>query len=117
MEHRISVLFYARTSKKTSKGLVPLYIRITINGRRLEHSIQRLVETGQWSRAAGRVKGSNEQARQINLYLDTLTGKVRRLEREMEIDNQSLTFTKFSGEVARPHRSAPDADCHLSAAQ
>jgi len=27
MEHRISVLFYARNSKKTSKGLSPIYIR------------------------------------------------------------------------------------------
>jgi len=44
MEHRISVLLYARKSKKTSKGLVPLYIRITVNGQRLEQSIQRYVD-------------------------------------------------------------------------
>jgi hypothetical protein len=41
MEHRISALFYARKLKKTGKGLAPIYIRITVNGRRLEHSIQR----------------------------------------------------------------------------
>ncbi|HEV2353145.1 MAG TPA: Arm DNA-binding domain-containing protein [Puia sp.] len=36
MEHRINVLFYARKSKKNRDGLVPLYIRITVNGRRLD---------------------------------------------------------------------------------
>jgi hypothetical protein len=75
MEHRINVLFYARKSNKTSDGLVPLYIRITVNGRRLDQSIQRHVESSQWSPAAGRVKGNNDQARQVNLYLDTLVTK------------------------------------------
>jgi site-specific recombinase XerD len=95
MENHISILFYARKSKKTSNGLVPLYIRLTINGQRLEHSIQRYVSAANWSATAGRVKGNNEQARQVNLYLDTLTSKVLRLEREMVIDGQILNFSNF----------------------
>jgi site-specific recombinase XerD len=95
MEHRINVLFYARKSKKTSSGLVPLYIRITVNGRRLDHSIQRCVEPSQWSAAAGRVKGNNDQAHRVNLYLETLNAKVLRLEREMEIDGMTVDFTNF----------------------
>ena len=57
MEHRISVLFYARNSKKTSKGLSPIYIRLTINGRRLDQSIGRSINPALWSPEAGRVKG------------------------------------------------------------
>src|SRR6202042_1662032 len=95
MEHRISVLFYARKSKKTSKGLAPIYIRITVNGQRLEHSIQRYVEPSQWSARAGRVKGSNDQARQVNLYLDSLNGKIQRLEREMTLDGIPVNFSTF----------------------
>jgi len=95
MENRISVLFYARKSKKTSKGLVPIYIRITVNGQRLEQSIQRYVPAAQWSAAAGRVKGNNEQAHQINRYLDTLNGKVLRLEREMVVDGVAVNFDNF----------------------
>ena len=95
MEHRISVLFYARKSKKTSKGLAPIYIRITVNGQRLEHSIQRYVNASQWSASAGRVKGSNDQARQINLYLDTLIGKIHNLEREMTLDEIPVNFSTF----------------------
>ena len=54
--HLDNVLFYARKSKKSRKGLVPLYIRITVDGQRLEHSIQRYVEAGHWSAAAGRCR-------------------------------------------------------------
>jgi Arm DNA-binding domain len=95
MEHRVSVLFYARKSKKTSKGLSPIYMRLTINGHRLEHSIQRYVEPSQWSARAGRVKGSNDQARQINFYLDTLNGKVQKLEREMTLDGIVVNPSNF----------------------
>lgn len=95
MEHRINVLFYARKSKKNREGLVPLYIRITVNGRRLDHSIQRHVEPAQWSAVAGRVKGGNDGARQINLYLDTLNTKVLRLEREMVMDGIAVNFANF----------------------
>src|ERR1700748_2064787 len=76
MEHRISTLFYARKSKKNSGGLAPVYMRITVNGQRLEQSIQRFVDPAQWSAAAGRLKGNTTQARQLNLYLDTLSSKV-----------------------------------------
>jgi len=95
MEHHISILFYARKSKKTSQGLIPIYIRLTVNGQRLEHSIQRYVQAAQWSPAAGRMKGNNDQVRQVNLYLDTLTTKVLRLEREIVMDGQILTFDNF----------------------
>ena len=95
MEHHISVLFYARKSKKTSKGLYPIYIRLTINGQRLDQSIQRYVDSGLWSAASGRVKGNTEQARQVNSYLDTLTSKVLKLEREMVLDGIPINFESF----------------------
>jgi Phage integrase SAM-like domain/Arm DNA-binding domain len=106
MEHRISVLYYIRKSKMTKDRLVPIYIRITVNGRRLDHSIQRYVDAAYWSAAAGRMKGNKEEARPINQYLDTLTGKVLKLEREMVRDGQAVNFenfrTKWLGITDRP---------------
>lgn len=95
MEHRISILFYIKKSKPNKDGLVPIFIRITINGRRLEHSIQRYVDASRWSTAAGRLKSNNEETRLTNLYLDTLTSKVWKLEREMVQDGQMVDFDNF----------------------
>jgi hypothetical protein len=95
MEHSISVLFYPRKSKKTSKGLVPIYIRITVNDQRLEQSIQRYVAASQWSAGAGWATGSNEQARQINIYLDTPIGKVQELESGMTLEGIEVNFSNF----------------------
>jgi Arm DNA-binding domain len=93
--------------QKDQQGLVPIYIRITVNGHRLEQSIQCYVPAAQWSAAAGPVKGNNEQARQANLYLDTLTCKVLRLERKMVIDGQILNFSNFRAKwlgISEPSR-------------
>jgi len=95
MEHRISTLFNVRTSKKNSDGLAPVYLRITVNGQRLEQSVQRFVDSAQWSRAAGRLKGNTSQARQLNLYLDTLSSKVLQMEREMVMDGVTVNFSNF----------------------
>lgn len=95
MEHRISILFYVRNSKKTREGLAPIYIRITVNGHRLEQSVQRLVAPAQWSTAAGRLKGNTNHVRQLSLYLDTLSSKVLQMERDMVMDGVVVNFSNF----------------------
>ena len=34
MDTKINILFYSRASKKTTDNLVPIYMRVTINGDR-----------------------------------------------------------------------------------
>ncbi len=58
MEHRISSLFYIRKTKMTRDKLAPIYIRITVNGQRIDQSIQRYVEVARLSAAAGCAKGT-----------------------------------------------------------
>lgn len=107
MKHRISILFYIRKSKMTKDKLAPVYMRITVNGQRLEYSIQRYVEVARWGAAAGRVKGSGAEGRQLNAYLDALTNKVHQQEREMMQDGKIITFDSFRekwlGITERPH--------------
>lgn len=79
----------------TKDKLAPIYARITVNGQRIDQSIQRSVEVSRWGSAAGRVKGNSADAHQLNMYLDTLTGKVLRMEREMVQDGQVITFESF----------------------
>jgi hypothetical protein len=43
METKLSILFYSKTSKTTKDGMVPIYLRVTINGARFEQSTQRYI--------------------------------------------------------------------------
>jgi hypothetical protein len=45
--------------------------------------------------AAGRVKGSTPEARQLNSYLDALKAKVLKMEREMVQEGEVISFEAF----------------------
>ena len=76
MNAKLSILFYGKKSKKTKEGLVPIYMRVTINRKRIELSTQRYVDPAKWSSLAGKVKGTAEEARSVNNYLDVLKARV-----------------------------------------
>ena len=86
-----SLLFYIRTSKTKSNGTVPIYVRITINGKRAEFSAKRTIDPNKWNNTKGRAKGSNEQTKSLNKYLDTIQAKVYENQQELMQKNKSIT--------------------------
>ncbi|WP_234977653.1 Arm DNA-binding domain-containing protein [Flavobacterium cucumis] len=86
----MSILFYAKSAKVAKNGLLPIYLRITINGARIELSTSRFVEKTKWNAEACKMKGSSEEARLINTHLDTLRTKVYETENWMINNNQEI---------------------------
>ncbi|MCA6422811.1 MAG: site-specific integrase [Flavobacterium sp.] len=101
MKHKMSILFYVKSSKATKNGLLPIYQRITINGTRIELSTSKFIEKSKWNASAGKIKGNSEEARLINSYLDVLLTKAYETEKWMVNNNEeinALTFkNKFLG--------------------
>ena len=91
MKTKVSILFYAKKAKAAANGLVPIYTRITINGKRIELSTNRFVEISKWSTEAGKMKGSSEEARSINNHLDLLKSQIR--DAEMELIHKKIPVT------------------------
>ncbi|MBM6498466.1 site-specific integrase [Flavobacterium macrobrachii] len=91
MKTKVSILFYAKKAKAAANGLVPIYTRITINGKRIELSTNRFVEISKWSTEVGKMKGSSEEARSINNHLDLLKSQIR--DAEMELIHKKITVT------------------------
>lgn len=91
MKTKVSILFYAKKSKAAANGLVPIYTRITINGKRIELSTNRFVEIFKWSTEAGKMKGTSEEARSINNHLDLLKSQIR--DAEMELIHKKIAVT------------------------
>ena len=44
MDHKISILFYSRIASKTKDNLLPIYLKVTIDGKRIEQSTKRNIE-------------------------------------------------------------------------
>jgi len=95
MKNRISILFYTKSAKALKNGLLPIYLRITIDGVRVEVSTSKYIEKSKWSVEAGKIKGNSEEARTINSYLDVLRNKVYETEKLMIINNQEIFANSF----------------------
>ena len=54
MNQTLGILFYLKNSKKLANGEVPIYLRITVDGVRAEHSIQRTINPENWNGKGGR---------------------------------------------------------------
>lgn len=91
MKTKVSVLFYAKKSKINAKGLMPVYTRITVEGKRIELSTNRFVDFSKWLPKAGKMKGNLEEARSINSHLDMIKMKV--IDAQMELIHRNTPIT------------------------
>lgn len=70
-----SVLFRLKKPTNYQKGPQPIYLRITVDGKRTELSAQRDCEPAKWNVALGRAGGTKEDIKTLNAYLDSLQRK------------------------------------------
>jgi len=99
MQTKMSILFYAKRAKTTTVGLVPIYLRITIDGQRLEISTKRYVESSKWSSESGKMKGNSEEARSLNSFLDITKGSVYDYQKELMQQNLEVNIENMRGKV------------------
>ncbi|WP_183576206.1 Arm DNA-binding domain-containing protein [Mucilaginibacter sp. X5P1] len=58
MNTNLNILFYLKKPRGYNSGIVPVYMRITINYQRSEISIGREIEPSKWDTARRRAKGT-----------------------------------------------------------
>src|SRR5579872_5055051 len=76
MKTNFSLLFYLKKPKNYQSGPVPIYLRITVNGKRSETTTGRECAPNLWNSISGRLKGTKEETKSFNAYLDTLQKQV-----------------------------------------
>ena len=95
MGTKMSILFYGKKAKTTKEGMGPIYLRVTIEGKRFEVSTSMNVERSKWIASAGKVKGNSEKDRTINAHLDTLKHKAFDYRRELIVKEQPFNIDTF----------------------
>ncbi|UKJ09177.1 site-specific integrase [Solitalea lacus] len=72
MNKTFNLLFYVKRNKLLANGTVPIYLRITIDGKQTEIASKRYIEPKKWNRMAQKVNGNSEEVKSLNAYLKTL---------------------------------------------
>lgn len=82
-KHCTMVYFSLRESKQNKKGLSPIEVSITTNGKRIYFSTGKHVPAADWKKEKQAVKGKSEEAQLINGYLIQLRNKIYQKEIEL----------------------------------
>lgn len=86
LEESFGLLIYLKKPKNYSKGSLPVYLRITVDGIAKELSLNRSCEKNRWNSFASRLNGTKEDAKELSMFLDTLR----------------LKFSKQKGKFLKP---------------
>ena len=87
----LSILFYLRRDKKKSDKEVPIYMRITANGRRAEMAIHRFIDPDHWNNESGIPRGSRKEYKQLGEYLVLMKSKVYQAQKKLLEDGKHIT--------------------------
>lgn len=80
MNDSFSILFYIRKNKMDKNGMCTVYLRITVNGKRSEISLQRKVFPKNWDANSGWARGSKGPDHELNRYLEDVRSRLYRIQ-------------------------------------
>ena len=85
-------LFYINRSKEKKNGSCPIMGRITIDGEQVQYSTGKEIAPELWDSRKGRCKGTGEEIKEINSYLQT---KEEHAKAKYQEFYRSLCFVTF----------------------
>ncbi len=86
-----SVLFYIRRTKLTREGQAPILLRLTVNGIRADVYVKKAIPPALWSATKGKALEKNPYCKELHLYLDAVKLRLMKIQREMELDGESVS--------------------------
>ena len=99
MKAKITLHFYAKSTKANGTGLVPIYVRLTVDGKRFEYSTKKFIEPSKWSNELSKMKGNSEEARSINSLLDFTKNRINEIQFELLKDGISPNIEEFKNKL------------------
>jgi hypothetical protein len=92
----------ANKVKTDANGQVPLYARVTVNGKRAEISLKKKIDPIQWDVKRGNLKGSSKDIKTTNSYISQVRNDLFEIYVELKQLNGLITAEqikdKYTGE-------------------
>ena len=91
MKNTFSILFYPKRNDADKRGKAPLYLRITVNGKRSELSTQRKVNLSKWDSTKEVLQGRTAETRELNMHMSNIRTKLFKLYDKLQDENWEIT--------------------------
>ncbi len=109
------IVFYLR-KYKGKDGKAPIYVRITVDGKRTDVSLKKDILTTNWNEAKGLAKGKTDEIRNLNTYLEQIRSRLVECYQELQLKKKLITAdlikNKFCGVEEKEHSLISLFDYH-----
>lgn len=114
-QHTFGIVFYLR-KYKGKDGKAPLYVRITVDGKRSDIALKRKIPLKNWNDAKGKAKGTSEEILNLNTFLERIRGRLTECYNELQLEKEYITAeaikNKFLGVEEEEHSLLNLIDYH-----
>lgn len=86
-----NLLFYLKKPKKYESGPMPIYMRIKVNGKSAEISVNRKASPDRWCSKSHRENGTKDSTKGLNSYLDDLQRKLAEVHLKLMNERKKVT--------------------------
>ncbi|MDT0689957.1 site-specific integrase [Salegentibacter sp. F188] len=93
MSTLLSILFFPKKGRSTPDDQAVLYTRITYRGKRAEFSTSRRIKVQLWNTKSGKAKGTSEEARTVNRFLDHTRSSLYEIHDRLLRENRRISAT------------------------
>ena len=85
-----SILFWIYAAR-AKNNRTDIYVRITVNGKRVNISLKKKIDVDSWDVKSQKVKGNGKTAREINHYLNEISSTLFQCYRDLKLENRVLS--------------------------
>lgn len=90
MKNNLKFHVYPKACKANKQGLIPIYIRITLNSVRWEYSTKHFIDIKNWDAKNSKIKGNGKEASTINGQVEIVKTKVNSILLEYNFKDEVL---------------------------
>lgn len=86
----VKVLFWLYQSKSNKDGKAPIYLRLTVNGKKVETASGHWIKPDDWNTKKQQAKGVSESSVLINNYITSTKSKILQIQNGFTIAGSPL---------------------------
>jgi site-specific recombinase XerD len=95
MRSTFKVLFYLKRDKQKTNGNVPLFCRITVDGKEVRFGMKKDINPKVWDVGAGKATGRTLEAAEINMLIDNTRSSIIKVYRDLQEMENNVTAEKI----------------------
>ncbi|WP_081209357.1 site-specific integrase [Salegentibacter sediminis] len=99
--------FHLLEKKKNKRGVAPIYLRLTVDGKRKEYSISRRIQPEIWNSKLQKVMGNNPNEKEINTHINNIRHKLNKIHQILSDNDQRITAARMIGNLKGENKKAP----------